>query len=55
TILAMEGIESDKLVGLETIPILIGKPASLKLLYTINILLVLVLIAAAVSGLMPHT
>jgi len=54
TILAMEGIESDKLVGLETIPILIGKPASLRLLYTINILLVLVLIAAAVSGLMPQ-
>jgi (E)-4-hydroxy-3-methyl-but-2-enyl pyrophosphate reductase len=39
TILAMGGIESDKLVGMETIPVLIGRRNTIKILYFINLLL----------------
>jgi (E)-4-hydroxy-3-methyl-but-2-enyl pyrophosphate reductase len=47
TILAMGGIESDKLVGLETIPVLIGRKSTLAILYTINALLTVILGALA--------
>ncbi|HDY89855.1 MAG TPA: 4-hydroxy-3-methylbut-2-enyl diphosphate reductase [bacterium] len=39
TILAIGGVQSDKLVGLETIPVLIGKVYTEKLLYALNIFL----------------
>ena len=39
SILAIGGIQSDKLVGIETIPVLIGRKNTLKLLYTANTLL----------------
>lgn len=42
-IFAMGGIESDRLVGLETIPVLIGRNRSLAVLYTLNSLLGLTL------------
>ncbi|MBN1292992.1 MAG: 4-hydroxy-3-methylbut-2-enyl diphosphate reductase [Candidatus Latescibacteria bacterium] len=54
TILAIEGIESDKLVGLETIPILIGRQASVRLLYIFNILTASVISVCAVTGLLPY-
>lgn len=41
TILAMGGIESDKLVGLETIPVLIGRKNTIQILYIVNLLLML--------------
>jgi 4-hydroxy-3-methylbut-2-enyl diphosphate reductase len=47
TILAMCGIESDKLVGLETIPVLIGRSATIRVLYTVNALFSLVLASLA--------
>ncbi|MCE5248953.1 4-hydroxy-3-methylbut-2-enyl diphosphate reductase [bacterium] len=53
TMLAIGGIESDKVVGLETIPILIGRSASLKLLYAVNSLLALGIVICAVTGLLP--
>ncbi|MFC1651455.1 4-hydroxy-3-methylbut-2-enyl diphosphate reductase, partial [Candidatus Latescibacterota bacterium] len=40
TILAIGGMQSDKLVGLETIPVLIGKARTEKLLYFLNLSLV---------------
>ena len=45
TILAIGEMQSDKLVGLETIPVLIGKERTEKLLYILNILLALVFIS----------
>jgi len=47
TILAIGGMQSDKLVGLETIPVLIGKEHTEKLLYILNIILVVVFIILA--------
>lgn len=47
TVLAMGGIESDKLVGLETIPMLIGRKATIRVLYILNTLLSLGLAALA--------
>ena len=44
TILAIGGVQSDKLVGLETIPVLIGKERTEKLLYILNIILAVVFI-----------
>ncbi|MFC1538075.1 4-hydroxy-3-methylbut-2-enyl diphosphate reductase [Candidatus Latescibacterota bacterium] len=44
TILAIGGMQSDKLVGLETIPVLIGKARTEKLLYVLNISLGLLII-----------
>ncbi|MDP2982099.1 MAG: 4-hydroxy-3-methylbut-2-enyl diphosphate reductase [Candidatus Latescibacter sp.] len=41
TILAMGGIESDKLVGMETIPVLIGRKNTIQILYIANLLLML--------------
>ena len=55
TILAIGGIESDKVFGLETIPILIGKSATLGLLYTINTLLALTLLLCSVVGLLASS
>ena len=51
TILAIGGIESDKVVGLETIPILIGKKATIGLIYTINTLLAAGLVICSAAGL----
>lgn len=47
TILAMGGIESDKLVGLETIPALIGRKTTIRVLYTLNTFLSVVLAVLA--------
>lgn len=47
TILAMGGIESDRLVGMETIPVLIGRTHTIHVLYLINSLLALSLAALA--------
>ncbi|MFC1551189.1 4-hydroxy-3-methylbut-2-enyl diphosphate reductase [Candidatus Latescibacterota bacterium] len=50
TILAIGGMQSDKLVGLETIPVLIGKARTEKLLYFLNISLgVLFIILEAIK------
>ncbi|MFA6472821.1 MAG: 4-hydroxy-3-methylbut-2-enyl diphosphate reductase [Candidatus Latescibacterota bacterium] len=51
TILAMGGIESDKLVGMETIPVLIGRTNTIKILYIINLLLAIcITIFISLSG-----
>ncbi len=47
TILAMGGIESDRLVGMETIPVLIGRNHTIRILYLINSLLALSLAGLA--------
>lgn len=52
TILAMGGIESDRLVGMETIPVLIGRNRTIQVLYFINSLLALSL---AALSLIYHT
>jgi len=54
TILAIGGIQSDKLVGLETIPVLIGKINSERLLYTLNSLLGLTLIVLTKAGYLSY-
>lgn len=51
SLLAIGGIQSDKLVGLETIPVLIGRNNTINLLYTLNILLTASLIILALQGL----
>ena len=53
TILAIGGQQSDKLVGLETIPVLIGKKNTERLLYVLNLLLALVFILFASVKLLP--
>jgi len=53
TILAIGGIESDKVVGLETIPIFIGRRATIGLLYAINSMLVLVLVLCTFIKVLP--
>lgn len=53
TILAIGGIESDKVVGLETIPILLGKRATLGLLNTINTILVIMLFVCSLLRVLP--
>ncbi len=50
TLLAIGGMQSDKLVGLETIPVLIGKKATEKLLYILDILLALTFAVLAAGG-----
>ena len=52
TILAIGGMQSDKLVGLETIPVLIGKEHTEKLMYALNFLLAAGLIILAVLNLL---
>ena len=52
TILAIGGMQSDKLVGLETIPVLIGKEHTEKLLYALNLLLTAGLIILTVLNLL---
>ena len=53
TILAIGGMQSDKLVGLETIPVLIGRMYTEKLLYSLNILLAGAFIILAILGPLP--
>jgi len=50
TTLAISGMQSDKLVGLETIPVLIGKERTERLLNTLNGFLGVGLAALAVAG-----
>ncbi len=50
TILALFGMQSDKLVGLETIPVLIGRNLTRKLLYLLNCFTGLGIMFLALSG-----
>ncbi len=50
TILAIGGMQSDKLVGLETIPVLIGKARTERLLYMLNVSLAALFIVLAALG-----
>ena len=55
TILAIGGMQSDKLVGLETIPVLIGKERTENLLYILNLLLALVFVTLVALKLLSYS
>jgi len=55
TILAIGEMQSDKLVGLETIPVLVGKEYAEKILYILNTLLALVFIILAALKLLSYS
>ena len=50
SLLALSGIQSDKLVGHETIPVLLGKKKTIGLLRTMTILLALVITLVSIAG-----
>ncbi len=53
--LALGGIESDKLIGLETLPVFIGKKKTIRLLYNANAVLAVAIVAAALTPLVSPT
>jgi len=53
SILALGGIQSDKLVGLETVPVLMGRKKTVKLLYTANTSLLLAIAVLTLLRLTP--
>jgi (E)-4-hydroxy-3-methyl-but-2-enyl pyrophosphate reductase len=54
SLLAIQGIQSDRLIGLETIPVLISRKNSLRLLYTANgLLLTFIGVLTAIGALRP--
>ncbi len=50
SLLAIGGIQSDKLIGLETFPVLFGRKKTVKILYTANISLALAIVFLALSN-----
>ena len=50
SLLAIQGIQSDRLIGLETIPVLINRKNTLRLLYTANGFLIVLIGALAAAG-----
>lgn len=54
TIIAIGGVQSDKLVGLETVPILLGRDTTIRILYVGNGFLALATVAFALMGLLPQ-
>jgi len=55
SLLALGGIQADKLIGHETIPVLIGKRKTEKMLYISNLALILAIAAVALTGFIDHT
>lgn len=54
SLLALGGIQSDKLIGHETIPVLIGKRKTEKMIYISNASLIIAILAVALTGIIDH-
>jgi len=54
TIIAIGGVQSDKIVGLETVPILLGRDTTIRLLYTGNGFLAFATVALTLTGMLPR-